>query len=137
MEHVYILFEMVRAPAIFVVHDGGLRGMISRCRPTTPITFPLSISHLLAQIVIIYSTLMITMFLCFDLHFYDGTCTYGVFDNHQGAIAGQLARSRWHDRLGLSVNGYCYVVVFALMGCLTIIRERLLDSLREADGTTD
>lgn len=32
MEHVYVLFEMVRAPAIFVVHDGGLRGMISRER---------------------------------------------------------------------------------------------------------
>ena len=32
MEHVYVLFEMVRAPAIFVVQDGGLRGMISRER---------------------------------------------------------------------------------------------------------
>ena len=65
---------------------------------------------------------MITMFLCFDLHFYDGTCTYGVFDNHQGAIAGQLARSRWHDRLGLSVNGY------GLFGLATTIQY---------DGTTD
>ena len=32
---------------------------------------------------------------------------------------------------------FVYVVALALMGRLTIIRERLLDSLREADGTTD
>ena len=32
MEHVYVLFEMVRASAVFVVKDGGLRGMISRDR---------------------------------------------------------------------------------------------------------
>ena len=32
MEHVYILFEMVRASAVFVVADGCLRGMISRDR---------------------------------------------------------------------------------------------------------
>jgi hypothetical protein len=32
MEHVYVLFEMVRAPAIFVVQEGGLRGVISRER---------------------------------------------------------------------------------------------------------
>jgi hypothetical protein len=32
MEHVYILFEMVRASAVFVVADGELKGMISRDR---------------------------------------------------------------------------------------------------------
>ena len=32
MEHVYVLFEMVRASAVFVVNDGVLRGMISKKR---------------------------------------------------------------------------------------------------------
>jgi hypothetical protein len=30
MDHVYVLFEMVHAPVVFVVCDGGLKGMISR-----------------------------------------------------------------------------------------------------------
>lgn len=32
MEQVYVLFEMVRATVVFVVSDGGLKGMISRQR---------------------------------------------------------------------------------------------------------
>ena len=32
MEHVYVLFEMVRASAVFVVSDGILKGMISKNR---------------------------------------------------------------------------------------------------------
>ena len=30
MEHVYILFEMVKAPCVFVVVDGQIQGMIAK-----------------------------------------------------------------------------------------------------------
>lgn len=29
MEHVYVLFEMVKASSVFVLEDGTLRGMIT------------------------------------------------------------------------------------------------------------